>query len=445
MKKVFFVIFAMLTVAMMVLTACAPAAVPTPEKVVETVVVEKEVEKTVVVEKPTEAGELNIWGFYDLTNTEDSRPVMLKQAIDSFQATTGIKVNYEQVAWDQMAKKVALAAQSGGDMPDLIMIAYEYVQGLVNAGALMDIKSQIESTFFYNDLNEFEKMLNEEKGKRYAVGTFVGGGNWYYDVEMLPNGLPAQANDWMAECERLKKEGKFLATFFAGRHSAAVQQGLAPLVWSAGGQIFDEEGKPVFANEATVEAINWWRTLLQNKCVPEVAFTGDWSATEAPFVDRSAAAVRGGTWSYIYITGLKERFESGKVKIGVPPGMKGNQGYVFMNTETWAVTSGAKNVDNAIAFINFFYNPAVLAPWAKANYGIPATASALQNPIFESQFYADSRDNLTKHGHKSDVSPYYNETMDALAAVTQELVLNPSLDVMEKLKQAQDEILTKYW
>jgi len=102
-------------------------------------------------------------------------------------------------------------------------------------------------------------------------------------------------------------------------------------------------------------------------------------------------------------------------------------------------------VDNAIAFINFFFNPAVLAPWAKANYGIPATAAALQNPIFDSQFYADTRDNLTKYGHKSDTSPYYNECMDALAAAMQEIMLDSKIDPMTKLQATQDELLTKYW
>lgn len=446
MKKSFFIVIALLTIAVMVLSACTP---PAPEKVVETVVVEKEVEKVVEkqVEVPVEkeAGSLRIWGFYDLTNKDDSRAVMMKQAIDSFQATTGIKVEYEQVAWDQMATKVAVAAQSGGDMPDLIMIAYEYIQGLINAGALMNINDQIKASFFYSDLNEFEKALNEVNGERYAVGTFVSGGNWYYDVAMFPDGWPTDEAGWEKECQRLSKEGKYVATAFLGRHSAAIQQGLAPLVWSAGGQIFDEEGKPVFANDKTVMAINWLRKMLADKCIPEVAFTGDWSATEAPFVDKSAGGVRGGSWSYIYITGLKERFEAGEVKIGPPPGLAGNQGYVFMNTETWALTSGAKNVDNAIAFINFFFNPAVLAPWAKANYGIPATAAALQNPIFDSQFYTDTRDNLTKYGHKSDTSPYYNECMDALAAAMQEIMLDPKIDPMTKLQATQDELLTKYW
>jgi ABC-type glycerol-3-phosphate transport system substrate-binding protein len=455
-RKSISLLLSLVMIATLLLSACQPTTVEViktvevpvevEKEVITTVEVEKEVTVVETVEVPAEAGSVRIWGFYDLTNTEDSRAVQMKQTIDSFQASTGVKVEYEQVAWDQMATKIALAAQAGGDMPDLIMIGYEYVQGLVNAGALLNIYDQIANSFFYGDLNPFEKTLNEVNGERHAVGTFISGGQWYYDTGMFPNGWPTTEEGWTTECARLAPEGKYVATFYAGRASAAMVQGLAPLVWSLGDTLFDEEGKPTFATDNMVKAITFWRNMLANKCIPEVCFTGDWSATEAPFVEMQAGGVRGGTWSYIYINGLEDRFENGTVKIGDPPALTGGkQGYVFTNTENWALTAGAKNVDNSIKFINFFFNPAVLAPWAKSNFGVPATATALNNAIFDSQFYADTLDNLTRNGHKSETSPYYNECMDALAAKVQELVLNPNMDIMAEMQKLQDELLAQYF
>jgi multiple sugar transport system substrate-binding protein len=447
------VLFVVLSV---LVSACQPQTVEVIKTVEVPVEVEKEIITTVEVEKevtvvetveiPAEAGSLRVWGFYDLTNTEDSRAVQMKQTIDSFQASTGIAVEYEQVAWDQMATKVALAAQAGGDMPDLIMIAYEYVQGLVNAGALLNIYDQIAQSFFYDDLNAFEKDLNEVNGERHAIGTFISGGQWYYDTGMFPDGWPTTEEGWATECARLSPEGKYVATFFAGRASAAMAQGFAPLVWSLGDSLFDDEGNPNLATENAAKAITFWRNMLAGQCIPEVSFTGDWSSTEAPFVEMTSGGVRGGTWSYIYISGLQDRFEAGTVKIGDPPALTGGeQGHVFMNSETWALTSGVQNEENAIKFINFFFNPAVLAPWAKSNFGVPATAEALNNPIFDSQFYKDTLDNLSRNGHKSETSPYYNECMDALSAKVQELVLNPDMDITAELQSLQDELLALYF
>lgn len=445
-RKIAFLLVSLVVLLSLLLGACQPQTV----EVIKEVEVTKQVEVTrqVEVEKevPAEAGSLSIWGFYDLTNTEDSRAVQMKQTIESFQATTGITVAYEQVAWDQMSTKIALAAQAGGDMPDMIMIGYEYVQGLTNAGALLNIQEPISKSFFYKDLSDFEKKLNEVNGERYAVGSFISGGQWYYDTEIFPAGFPDTEAAWKTECARLSGQGKYVATFFAGRQSAAMSQGLAPLVWSLDSSMFDAEGKPQFASDEMIKAITFWRSMLAEKCIPEVSFTGDWTATEGPFIEKTAGGVRGGTWSYIYIPGLKDRFEAGTVKIGNPPALEGGkQGYVFMNAENWAVTSGAKNVDNAIKFVNFFFTPAVLAPWAQSNFGVPSTGEALNNPIFASQFYKDTLDNLSRNGHASETSPYFNECMDALSAKVQELVITPDMDITAEMQKLQDELLKQYF
>ncbi len=457
MKTRIVVLLSLLVVASLLLTAC-PA--PTPQVVVQTVEVEKKVVETVqvekIVEKPVEkvvekvvevakpAGAISIWAFYDLTDTKDSRPVMLKQAIESFQATTGIKVQYEQVAWDQLPKKLALAAQAGAEMPDLIQMPAEAVKGLVNTGALLDIMGKVKDAPWYAEINPFEKALFEFDGARYGVGTFISGGNWYCTTADFPNGWPTKPADWLVEGERLKAEGKYIATFFLGKGAggAAIAQGWYPLFASNGGHLFTEEGKPDWALPENVAVVEWMRELLAKGYVPETSFSGDWAAGEQPFTDKKAASMRGGSWSFIYSPGLKERYEANEVEICPPPSFGDKGGYVFMNSEAWGVTSGAKNIDNAVAWINFLMNPSIVAPWANSNYGIPTIASALSSPIFTtSEFFKATSDNLFSHGKPSEASPYFNESSDALATKLQEIMLNPKLDIMTELKKVQDEVI----
>ena len=113
MKKKLSFVLSLVILASLVLAACQPAAASEPETVVVTQVVEveKEVEKVVEVEK--ELAPITIWARYDLTDTEDAVSVILKQLIDSYTATTGAEVNYEQVAWDQVASKLAPANPIG--------------------------------------------------------------------------------------------------------------------------------------------------------------------------------------------------------------------------------------------------------------------------------------------------------------------------------------------
>ena len=107
---------ALLLVFSLVLTACQPGSpeivevtrvvVEEKEKEVEVtrvVVEEKEIQVTVEVEVPVEATmkPLKMWASYDLTDTANPPSVTLSQAINTFQSTTGIQVEYEQVSWDQ--------------------------------------------------------------------------------------------------------------------------------------------------------------------------------------------------------------------------------------------------------------------------------------------------------------------------------------------------------
>jgi multiple sugar transport system substrate-binding protein len=387
------------------------------------------------------------WGFYDLTNTADSRAVFMAEAINGFQDDTGIKVEYEQVAWDQMDNKVNLVARSGGDMPDVVQGATENIPGWVNAGALLDIQEPISKLSWYDSLDQFEKNMFEKNGERYAVGLFIGGGNYYFDLASFPNGLPETAEEWLAEGARLKKEGKYALTGFMGKGSggAAVAQGYAPFFWSNGGRVFDEEGKPNWATPQNIEVVEWVREMFAKGYMPEAAFTGDWTASEIPFTSGKAGAVRGGSWSFIYMEGLEDRYNRGEVVIASPPSF-GDQGYVFANSETFAVTKGAENAENAIAFIDYFVsNDERLAGWANAQFGTPTTATAQKAEIFSNQFYVDTAKNLFTHGHTSETSPYYNECSDALATTLQELIINQSLDIKTELEELEDLMLKLYW
>lgn len=390
---------------------------------------------------------IEFWGFYDLSDTSDSRAVMMKEAIDSFEAETGITVLYEQVAWDQMSSKLALQSQSGGAVPDLVQSQTENIPGWVNAGALMDIMPYISSQSYYDDINQFEKDLYERDGKRYAIGLFISGGNWYFDTTMFDGGvLPVTAEDWDREFPRLAAEGNVGITAFMGSGfgGAAVIQGYAPFFYSAGGRLFDDEGKPAFASEENVRVLNWLRDNYQKGYIAEATFTGDWSAAEVPFEEERAAAIRGGSWSFLYLRGLRERYDAGEVVVGPPPSF-GEQGYVFMNSEAFAVPNRARNVDNAIKFISHFMEPEILAPWSNAQFGIPVISAALADPIFDHQFYTDTADNLFSHGTASEQSPYYNECIDALATSLQVLMVNPGRDIMSTLKRLEQDLIARYW
>jgi ABC-type glycerol-3-phosphate transport system substrate-binding protein len=463
-------LFALLS--LMVILSLLAACGGTPETIIQTVEVEKKVVETVEVEKevtvietvevekevtvietvevevevPVEATQkpLVMWASYDLTDTENPTSVTLNQAINTFQAATGIEVEYEQVAWDQLSTKLAVQAQSGGDMPDVVETSSQHALALINAGALMDIADMVAEAPWYDQLNPSEAQACVLGGERYCVAADIRGGAWYYDVADFPNGWPATADAWLEEGERLSGD-KFVSTFFAGRHYGAAELTWGPWFYSNGGSIFDEEGKPDWASPENAEVVEWARELLASGYVPETVFTGDFTAGETPWVDGSAASVRGGSWSYLFIPGLQDKYEAGETALGLAPSFGGGPNYVFLVGEGWGVADGSENPGGAMAWINFFMNPQILAQWASQHYGIPTIDEAFKSSAFDNEFYKASFENLGANGIFIEPSEFYVESLTKLSETLQELMLDPDMDAMEALQEAQDEIINRYW
>jgi len=439
------------------LAACAPAepqivevtrVVTEKEEVEVTKIVMEEVEVTkeveVVKEVEKELGPITMWARYDLTDDADPPAVTLRQAIDTFEATTGIEVEYEQVAWDQLATKLAVQAQSGGDMPDVVEASSQHVLALINAGALKDISGLVAGAPWLDELSPSESQSCVVGDARYCVAADIRGGAWYYNNADFPDGWPTTPEGWLAEGERLTGQGKYLTTFYAGRQYGAVELTWAPWFYSNGGSIFDDEGKPDWASAENVEVVEWARELLANGYVPETCFTGDFTAGETPWVDGSAASVRGGSWSYLFIPGLQDKIEGDETDLGEAVDF-GNGSYVFLVGEGWAITEGSEEPEAGIAWLNFFMNPQILSQWASQHYGIPTIGEAFVGSAFANEFYSATADNLGNNGIFIEASPFYVEGLNKLAETLQELMLDPDADAMNALQDAQDEIVNRYF
>jgi multiple sugar transport system substrate-binding protein len=397
----------------------------------------------IIVALPTSAqdgGKIVLWASYDLTDEENPPSVQLKQVIEDFEAETGIEVEYEQVAWDQIATKLALQARSGGDMPDVVEASSQHVLPLIATGALMDISDMVADKEWLGTLNPSEAQACVVGEMRYCVAADIRSGAWYYDTAYFPNGWPTTAEGWLEEGARLAEEDMYLATFFAGRHYGAVELTWGPMFYSAGGSLFNDEGLPDWASEENAGVVEWMRELLANGYIPETAFTGDFTAGETPWVDGTAAAVRGGSWSYLFIPGLQDKYEAGETALGLAPAFNDGPNYVFLVGEGWAIARSAENPEGAMAFIDFFMTPETLAGWASNHYGIPTIDAAFESEAFAGEFYQVSAENLANNGIFIEPSLCYVEALTKLSETLQELMLDTDMDVLGALEDAQEEI-----
>lgn len=392
-----------------------------------------------------ESGEIVIWSRYDLSDTENGNSVALNDRITAFEEETGITVVYEQIAWDQLSTKLALAVQSGGDVPDIVEIGSQHVPSLLDAGALMALDDLLADEAWVDELTDGDNLACVIDGERRCVAHNVRGGLTYYDMAKFPDGFPETNDAWLEEAARIKDEGQYFSTFFAGRNYAAIEIAWWPYIFSNGGSIFDEEGRPVWASDEVVEVVEWSREMVSNEYLPEIVVTGDFADSEAPWIDGSSATFRGGSWSAIFVPGLQDSVDAGETGVAGGVSFNGGDPYVFLVSEGWAVPTGAENPAGARAWLRGYMEPGFLAGWAEAQFGIPTTRAAYEAGQFDSAFYSQVDEVLSSQGLYMQQSPFYVESLDALAIAWQELLLDPELDAMTHLQEAQDEVLARNW
>lgn len=392
----------------------------------------------------TQAQELVIWSRYDLSDTEDGNAVSLKAKIEAFEADTGIKVVHEQVAWDQLSTKLAIAVQSGGDVPDVVEAGSQHIPSLLSAGALSPLDDILSSSSWTSELGDGDRLACVIDGVRYCVAHNVRGGMSYYKTDTFPDGFPQTKEEWLLIAPTLSSNGKYFSTQFAGRSYGAIEIMWWPMIASNGGSIFDAEGKPAWSTPEVVEVVEFGRQLFSRGYFPELNVTGDFADAEAPWIDGSAASFRGGSWSAIFVPGLQAAVDAGEVMMtgGVDFG-KGP--HVFMVSEGWVVPTGAKHPASAAKWFDAFFEPEFLANWAGAQYGIPTLASAYETAEFNSTFYQSVDEILGSQGLYMQQSPYYVESLDELAVAFQEMFLDTSIDAMKRLQEAEQEVLNRYW
>ncbi|MDX2162959.1 MAG: extracellular solute-binding protein [bacterium] len=385
---------------------------------------------------------ITLWTSLDITNTEEARAVSLAAFIAQFEADSGITVNVETVAWDQITTRLAIAVTAGGDVPDLVEISSQQIPQLLDAGALMPLDDLLADQPWLGQLSAGDTNACVIDDVRVCVANTVRGGITYYRAADFPNGFPTTAEEALAYADGGLAEGReYFTTFFSGRSYGAIEVAWWPLIASNGGSLFDEEGRPNWASAEVAEVVEYGRALLQSGLLPEASVTGEFADAEAPWIDGVSMSFSGGSWSGIFVPGLREAVDAGEVMLA--PGFDfGGGRYVFLNSESWVVPEGAANPEGAAAFISAFMTPEFVAEWAESNFGVPTLGGS---DSAASPFFAQVDAILGGSGLYMQQSPYYVESLDTLAIAWQELLLDPAIPALERLQAAQDEVLQQYW
>ncbi len=249
-------------------------------------------------------------------------------------------------------------------------------------------------------------------------------------------------------------------TFFGStdKGGEGVTRAMWTLIASFGGTFDDGKGNMLLNTPENVAALEFLREIVAKGYVPEIAFAGGFQEEEA-FKDSSAGSFPTGLFGYRYVNPLTapsgKKYEKGNQEDmldaidagdiyltqsfsaeGVTPGC-GNDVAGFV------IPTGAKNVEGAYAYINWYMEADRNAEYAAGpGGGIPVLKAAQANAIFQTTFY----DEAAKALSASLCKPWFgslqrpDEAQDMIMKVIYKLIKEaPTAEIATELTTTQDE------
>jgi arabinogalactan oligomer / maltooligosaccharide transport system substrate-binding protein len=260
MKNKLSVLFGLLLIASMVLSACGGAA-PTEA----------------ATEAP--ATEVTFWHAYGTGSAEEAALAKLLE-----QAKTdlpGITINVLQVPFNDIFNKYRTDVAAGGG-PDMFIAPNDSLGDDARAGLIADITELAAGKLGdYNQLGIDGMSLD---GKLYGIPETIKAVLFWYNKELLPT--PPATTD---ELKALMEDGKYVAFSYGCYHHYGFFNAF-------GGDIFDDSWK-VVADQGTgvTDAVSYLNDLYQ------ISKTNGWSKNDsdglAPFTEGEAVAITNGNWA----------------------------------------------------------------------------------------------------------------------------------------------------
>ncbi len=202
-----------------------------------------------------------------------------------FTKATGIKVNFVDMAYDAGHQKEVLAFQTKQGQYDVIQFDNPFLAGYVENGYLEPLDTYAKNSAEY-DLSDFPQALidyGSMNGKFYGLNLSTEPFVTWSRTDILDGlGLtpPTTWDEWATTAQKIQESGNASGQVM-GYSSSMASWWYLQLIWSFGGDWFDEKFNPTLETPEAVAAMEFYKDML--KYSPSSAVTADGDAATSVF------------------------------------------------------------------------------------------------------------------------------------------------------------------
>lgn len=355
----------------------------------------------------------------------------IQPILDDFTEETGITVDIQSIPWASAHDKL-LTAVASGDGPDVVQMGTTWMSEFVDAGALQDISSYIESEETLNSSNFFEGSVATTKfdDAYYAVPWYTETRALYYRTDLLEEvGYSQAPKDW-EELEdaamKLSERGDDMYGFQVDSNDQSFAFMFAR---QNGSELFDEDGKPVFNEAPFVETVDYLNTFIQNGSSPKQDLGLDISQTFGG--EGIVPMFISGPWMINSINDSTTDIEGKWATAVLPSGSENN----LSNTggANLAVFNGTENEENAVALIEFLSRPENQLAFFESSNSLPSATAAWEDEALSDPIIATFGEQL-ENSESMPLIPEFERIAASYLEDWEEIYLGGA-DIQEKMDE----------
>ena len=287
-----------------------------------------------------------------------------EHVIEAFEASNpGVEVEDIPTAFNETLNQITVAVL-GGNAPDLVIVNPVWMAQLDALGALEPLRGHIPD----DEIAAFGERALEDLtfgGEVKALTLNPGPIMMVYNRDLMreagldPDQPPRTWPELRSAIDEIcalpdRNGGKTYGIALRLDRGAQTAQWLIPVIWGMGGDVVDDAGAFSFTSPEVVEALEWYKGIVDSGCAQPGATVGD---TRNLFAQGRAGFIFEGPW----IAGLVRNLSGGSLEIAadkniwIAPMPAAPNGTIrqFGNQGVIAMTAQSQNKDLAASFIRF--------------------------------------------------------------------------------------------
>lgn len=298
-----------------------------------------------------------------------------------FAKETGIRVVVNEVSWDDIRDKIAIAAAGGASPADVVEVDWSWVGEFYAADWLepLELSQDVRKDMPTIDTFTIDgKVLAVPYANDYRLS--------YYNTKLYDAaGIESAPQTWDEVYEnglKLKESG--VVQYPLGIPLSAEESTTTSLIWLAytmNGVVFNEDG--TLNKESVLSALQYEEKLIKENLVDPGDKTSSGMDVYRRLLSGEAGFMTGPTSFVARSTNEKESSVIGEIEPILIPGKTGSSEQTMALPEAIGITKASQNKEDALTFVKWYTSPEIQKKLYETNSAIPTHNSVLEELIAE--------------------------------------------------------------